>query len=179
MSSLQGRFGLSTDLTPFICHTVLLIVHLLIFIRSMCPAHFDFIFVMYWTMSVTLVLCLMMALRILSLSSHQAFSFAWLVGLFQVSLLMLLRETIFEIHISLLERHWLRPFFLVSWEDACTFQNTPSCFYSDRNLYCSGFHCYCFSRTFIASHLLYFCPMCYVVCCVNIFHKFSFFLYVS
>ena len=33
MSSLQRRFGLPTDLTPFICHSVLLIVHLLCIIR--------------------------------------------------------------------------------------------------------------------------------------------------
>ena len=39
MLSLQ-RFGLPTDLTSFICHSVLLIVHLLSFIWAMCPAHF-------------------------------------------------------------------------------------------------------------------------------------------
>ena len=32
VSSLSRRFGLPTDLTPFICHSVLLIVHLLPFI---------------------------------------------------------------------------------------------------------------------------------------------------
>ena len=50
MSSLQRRFGLATDLTPFICHSVLLIVHLLSFIRVMCPAHFHLVLVTYWTM---------------------------------------------------------------------------------------------------------------------------------
>ena len=68
MPSLQWRFGLPTDLIPFICHSVLLIVHLIALIRAMCPAHFHFILVMYLTMSVTLVLCLMMVLRILSFS---------------------------------------------------------------------------------------------------------------
>ena len=68
MSSLQRRFGLPTDLTPSVCHSVLLIVHLLSFIRAMCPAHFHFVLVTYWTKPVTLVLCLMMVLRILSLS---------------------------------------------------------------------------------------------------------------
>ena len=58
MSSLQRRFGLSTDLKPSICHSLFLIVHLLSFIQAMCPAHFHFILVTYWTMSVTLVLCL-------------------------------------------------------------------------------------------------------------------------
>ena len=66
MSSLQRRFDLLTDLTPSVCHCVLLIVHLLSFIRAMCPAHFHFVLVTYWTMSVTLVLCLMTVLRILS-----------------------------------------------------------------------------------------------------------------
>ena len=42
-------FGLRTDLTPFICHSVLLIVHLLSFIRVMCPDHFYFVLVTYWT----------------------------------------------------------------------------------------------------------------------------------
>ena len=65
-SSLQRRFGLPTNLTPFICPSVLLMVHLLSFIRAMCPACFRFALVTYWTMSVTLVLCLMMVLRILS-----------------------------------------------------------------------------------------------------------------
>ena len=37
MSSLQQCFGLPTDLMPFICHSVLLTVHLLSFIRAMCP----------------------------------------------------------------------------------------------------------------------------------------------
>ena len=36
--------------------------------RAMCPAHFLFVSATYWTMSVTLVLCLMMVLRILSFS---------------------------------------------------------------------------------------------------------------
>ena len=68
MSSLQRRFGLPTDLTPSVCHSVLPIVHLLSFIRAMCPAHFHFVLVTYWTMSVTQVLCLMVVLRILSFS---------------------------------------------------------------------------------------------------------------
>ena len=35
-------FGLPTNLTPFICHSVLLIIHLLSSIQAMCPAHFSF-----------------------------------------------------------------------------------------------------------------------------------------
>ena len=58
----------STDLTRSICHSVLVIVHLLSFIRAMCPAHFHFALVTYWTLRVTLVLCLIMLLQILSFS---------------------------------------------------------------------------------------------------------------
>ena len=68
MSSLQRRFGLATDLTPFTCHSVIILVHLLSFIRAMCPAHFRFVLVTYWAMSVTPVLCLTMVLWILSFS---------------------------------------------------------------------------------------------------------------
>ena len=64
MSSLR-RFP-PTDHPPFICHSVLLTVHLLSFSPVMCPAHFHFVLVTYWTMSVTPVLCLRMVLRILS-----------------------------------------------------------------------------------------------------------------
>ena len=65
MSSLQRHFGLPTDLTPSDCLSVLLVVHQLSFIQAMCPAHFHLVLVTYWTMSVTLVLCLMVVLRIL------------------------------------------------------------------------------------------------------------------
>ena len=44
MSSPQRRFGLPTDLTPFICHSLILIIHLLSFIRAMCLAHFHLAF---------------------------------------------------------------------------------------------------------------------------------------
>ena len=62
MPSLQRRFGLPTDLAPFICHSVLLIVHLSSFIRAMYPAHFNFVLVTYWT----LVICLMMVCLLVS-----------------------------------------------------------------------------------------------------------------
>ena len=42
-------FSLPTDLTPFICHSVLLIVHLLSCIWATCTAHFHFALVTYWT----------------------------------------------------------------------------------------------------------------------------------
>ena len=74
MSSLQQRVGLPIVLAPFICHSVLLIVHLLSFLWVMCPAHFHFILVTYWTASVTLVPCLMMVLWILSFGFFLFFS---------------------------------------------------------------------------------------------------------
>ena len=43
MSSLQRRLGLPTDLTQSVCHSVLLLVHLLPFIRAMRPANFHFL----------------------------------------------------------------------------------------------------------------------------------------
>ena len=66
--------NLSNDVLVFqlilhpICQAALLIVPLLSFIRAMCLLHFHFVLVTYWTMSATLVLCLMMALLILSFS---------------------------------------------------------------------------------------------------------------
>ena len=41
------------------CQSVLLMVHLLFFIMAMCLAHFQFAFLMFLTISVTLVLCVM------------------------------------------------------------------------------------------------------------------------
>ena len=75
MSSLQWHFGLPTDLMPFICNSVILavIVHLLSFIWAMCTSHFHFTMATCWTMSVTLVPCLMMALQILSFSLALSF----------------------------------------------------------------------------------------------------------
>ena len=40
-------FGLPTDLTSFICHPALLMVHLSSFIQAVCPAHFQFALVSY------------------------------------------------------------------------------------------------------------------------------------
>ena len=65
ISSLQQLFCLPADLMPFICHSMLLTVHLLSFIWVMCLASFHFAFVTYLTMSVTLVLCPMIVLQIL------------------------------------------------------------------------------------------------------------------
>ena len=43
-----------TDLIPFICDSVLFMIHLLSFIRVICPAHFHFALVMYSAMSLSL-----------------------------------------------------------------------------------------------------------------------------
>ena len=42
MSSLQRRFGLPIDLTPYICHSVLLIVHLVSFVREINCSGFSY-----------------------------------------------------------------------------------------------------------------------------------------
>ena len=91
----------------FICHSVLLMVHLLSFIRAICPAHFHFTLVTYWTMFVTLVLCLMMVSRILSFSLtfsiflHMA---GWLVSRFFTN------AFVFGIHFISGRTHWLKTF---------------------------------------------------------------------
>ena len=113
MSSLQHRFGLQTDLTPFICHSVLLIVHLLSFIWVMCPAHFHFVLVMYWTMSVTLVLCLclMMVLRILSFSLPLSILLSisrWLVSSFFSNAFM--TDHVWHPYVIAGKTHWLKAF---------------------------------------------------------------------
>ena len=65
--------------------SVLLMVHVLSFIRTMCPAHFQFALVSYSAKSVALVLCLMMMFRILSFSLTFSMFLAiarWLVSSF-------------------------------------------------------------------------------------------------
>ena len=51
-----------TDLIPFICHSVLFMIHLLSFIRVICPAHFHFALVMYSAMSLSLGVLLLLLL---------------------------------------------------------------------------------------------------------------------
>ena len=111
MSSLQRCSGLPTDLTPFICHSVLLIVHLLSFIRAMCPPHFHFALVTYWTMSVTLVLCLMLVLRILSFSLALGILLSmagWLVSSFFTNAFV--RDHVWHPYAIAGKTHWLKTF---------------------------------------------------------------------
>ena len=127
MSSLQRRFGLPTDLTPSICHSVLLIVHLLFFVRAMCPAHFHFVLLTYWTMSVTLVLCLMMVLRILSfsltLSIHISIA-RWLVSSFFTNAFVI--DHVWHPYVIAGKTHWLKTFL---------FRLTGRCLSSKMSLY--------------------------------------------
>ena len=126
MSSLQPHFGLPTDLTPLICHSVLLIVHLLSFIQAMCPAHFHFVLVTYWTMSVTLVLCLMMVLWILSSLTLSIFlSMAhWLVSSFCTNAFV--RDHVWHPQVIAGKTHWLKTFL---------FRLMGSCLYRKISLY--------------------------------------------
>ena len=171
MSSLQRRFGLLTDLAPFICHSVLLMVHLLSFILATCSAHFHFVLVTHWTMSVALVPCLMMMLRSLSFSLTLSIFLSvvpWLVSSFLTNVIAG-------------KTHWLKTFL---------FRPMGRCLYKKISLYFPKtlhpyfiliktcfvvFHCFCLSQILTVSHLLYFCPVySYIVCCVNICHKFIF-----
>ena len=62
LSFLQRRFSLPTDVTPFVTYrSRLRTVHLLSFIRTMCPTHFHIAYVMYFSMFVTPLLCLMIS----------------------------------------------------------------------------------------------------------------------
>ena len=111
MSPLQRRFGLPADLTPSVCHSVLLIVHLLSFIRAMCPAHFHFVLVMYWTMCITLVLCLMVVLRILSSSLTLSILLSlarWLVSSFFTNAFV--RDYVWHPYVIAGKTHWLKTF---------------------------------------------------------------------
>ena len=111
MSSLQWRFGLPSNLTPSVCHSVLLIVHLLSFIRAMCPAHFHFVLVTYWTMSVTLVLCLMVVRRFLSpsLTFSILLSIAhWLISSFFTNAFA--RDHVWHPYVIAGKTHWLNTF---------------------------------------------------------------------
>ena len=187
MSSLQRRSGLPTYLTRLICHSVLLIVHLLSFIRAMCPAHFHFVLFTYWTMSVTLVLCLMMVLRILSFSLTVSIFLSiarWLVS----SVFTNVRDHVWRPYVIAGKTHWLNTFLFrlmgrwLSRKISLYFAKPlhpafilikASCFVV--------FHGWCLSQIFIVSRLLYFCPVyLYGVCCVNICHKFTFsFMYLE
>ena len=174
---------------PFICHCVLLTGHLLSFIQAMYPARFHFVLVAYWTMSVSLVLCLMMVLWILSFSLTLRIFLSiahWLVSSFFTNAFV--RDHVWHLYVIAGKTHWLKTFLLDPWEGAClkrflcTFQKHSSFFYSYQDfLLCSVFHCYCLSKIFIVSSLLYFYPIyLYVIHCVchRLFGVF-FFLYVS
>ena len=103
------RFGLLADLRPSVCHSVLLIVHLLYFIRAMCPAHFHLVLVTYWTMSVTLVLCLMVELRILSsslTSSILLYIARWLLSSFFTN--GFVRDHVWHPYVFAGKTHWLK-----------------------------------------------------------------------
>ena len=111
MSSLQRRFGLPGDLTPSVCHSVLLMFYLLSFIRAMCPAHFHFVLVTYWAVSVTLVLCLMVVLRILSSSLTLSILLSiarWLVSNFFTNAFV--RGHVWHPYVIAGKTHWLKTF---------------------------------------------------------------------
>ena len=184
MSSLQRRFGLPNDLSPSVCHSVLLTVHLLSFIRAMCPDHFHIALVTYWTMPVTLVLCLMVVFQILSFSLTFRFFLCmarWLVSIIFTNAFV--KAHAWHQYVTDGKIHWLKTFLFrthgkvpVQKEFSALSRNTPSYFYSYRDfLPCSVFHYYCLSQIFIVSYFLCFCLFHFsVVCCVDICHTFCF-----
>ena len=114
MSSLQQHIGLPADLMPNICHSVLVMVHLLSFIWVMCPAHSYFAIVTYWTMSVTLVLCLMIVLQILSFGVTFSIFLSmagWLVSSFFTNAFM--RDHVWHPYVIAGKSHWLKTFLLL------------------------------------------------------------------
>ena len=138
--------------TPFICHSVLPLVHLLSFI--MCLAHFGFALVMYWSMSVTLVLCVMVMLRILyfSLIFSIGLSLArWLVSNFFTNVFA--RDHAWHPYVIAVKTRWLKTFLFrlvdrcLSRGFLCTFQKHPILllFFYRNCLPCSVFHYYCLS----------------------------------
>ena len=148
-------------------------------IQVMCPAHFDFVLVSYWTMSVTLVLCLIMVLRILSFSLTFSIFLSvsrWLVATFFTNYFV--RNHVWHPYIIAGKTHWLKTF-LFRLTGRCLSRKillyfpkkkpTPSCFHSHRRfLPCSVFSCFCLSHIFIVSHLLYSCPSICVLSVVSI-----------
>ena len=111
MSSLQRRFGLPTDLTPFICHSVHLIVHLSSFIQGTYPAHSHFVLVIYWTMFVTLALswrwCYRFCFFSLILSIFLSMSH-WLVSSFFSNAFE--RDHLWHPSVIAGKTHWLKTF---------------------------------------------------------------------
>ena len=84
---------------------------LLFFIRAMCPAHFHFVLVTYWTMSVSLVLYLMMVLRILSFSLTLSIFLSmarWLVSCFFTNAFV--RDHVCHPYAIAGRTHWLKTF---------------------------------------------------------------------
>ena len=81
---------------------------LLSFILAACPAHFHFTLVMYWNLSVTLVLCLMMCCRFCLLAWHLACSFQWLISSFFTN--AFITNHVWHPHVIAGKTHWLKTF---------------------------------------------------------------------
>ena len=114
---------------------VLLIVHLLSYIRAMCPVHFHFVLVTYWTMSVTLVPCLMLVLRILSFSLALSIFLSiagWLASRLFTNAFV--RDHAWHPYAIADKTHWLKTFLFrlmgrcLSRKISLFAQNTPSCY---------------------------------------------------
>ena len=145
---------------------MLLIVRLLSFIRAKCPAHFDFVLVTYWTMSATLVLCLMVVLIILSFSLTLSILLSiacWLASSFFTNAFV--EDHVWHPYVIAGKTHWLKTF-LFRLRRRCLSRKISLyfpkhsillLFFLLSFLLCSVFHCYCLSQIFIISHLFVLC----------------------
>ena len=192
MSSLQQCFGLPADLPPFVCHFVFLIVHLLPFIWVMCPAHFHFILVLYWTMSIALALHRMMVLQILSfsLTCSIVLSMAHLLvsSFFSIGSSAFVRDHLWQPYVIAGKTHWLKTFLFrlmgrcLSRKISLYFPKTlhPTFFLIETSCLVLFSRCYCLSQIFVVTFSVSIpCIYVYVVCCIDSCHRVVFFLYVS
>ena len=84
-------------------------IHQLSIIQAMCPAHSHYTLFTYWSISVTLVLCLMMVQQILSFSLTfiSFLSMAhWLVSSFFTNAFV--RDHVWHPHANAGKTHWLK-----------------------------------------------------------------------
>ena len=122
---------------------------------------------------VTLVLCLMMELRILSfrLTLGILLSIArWIVSVFFTNVFE--RDHVWHPYAIAGKTHWLKDLSFwthgmvpVQKDFSVRSKNSPSCFYSHQNFwFCSVFNCYCLSQIFIFMSPCLFLSRLFVCC---------------
>ena len=157
---------------------MLQVVHLLSVIHTICPAHFHFALVRYWTVSVsvTLVLCLIiLQIKSFSLTFTSIFhSMAcWLVSSFFTCAFV--RDRVWHPYVITGKTYWFKNFLFILM-GRCLFRKISlyfpktldpafSVFHSYQNfLPCSVSVVIVCSTIFIVSPLVYFCPVYFSIC---------------